>query len=384
MNNKSNILENIKNLWKKVIYYYINELLSSTLIFNNSFNNSSIEGKLIVLNNYMTKNIMEHKDSKSKVTFIIISEKKSINNCWNNGFYGKGNLSRSEPIWSEKILKDLMKRNSGINNQNLKNLLDNSRLSGIENNDINNSYSFLNNLIKLKAMSSKILKLDNWNKELFMYILHFGFLLSLSFFKDLSLIAMNPYKFWRNIKDYYQQYILKDEKQKLKNSTKFINMEYLQLELEEAFFLKYALNCISIKYNQKVLNINDCWNLFRRNINDPSDPFILKYVAYHYYRSQGWIVKEGLKYGVDYVLYQKGPMFSHSEYAISVIPVINDKENLKYTIQTSHEVNCTNRKLVYCYIIVPKDVDLKTPECLKRYSVYEIRMKRWNPDKTRN
>lgn len=63
---------------------------------------------------------------------------------------------------------------------------------------------------------------------------------------------MNPYKFWRNIKDYYQQYILKDEKQKLKNSTKFINMEYLQLELEEAFFLKYALNCISIKYNQKV------------------------------------------------------------------------------------------------------------------------------------
>jgi len=168
MNNKSNILENIKNLWKKVIYYYINELLSSTLIFNNSFNNSSIEGKLIVLNNYMTKNIMEHKDSKSKVTFIIISEKKSINNCWNNGFYGKGNLSRSEPIWSEKILKDLMKRNSGINNQNLKNLLDNSRLSGIENNDINNSYSFLNNLIKLKAMSSKIL-----SKKYFLFMIFF-------------------------------------------------------------------------------------------------------------------------------------------------------------------------------------------------------------------
>jgi len=39
---------------------------------------------------------------------------------------------------------------------------------------------------------------------------------------------------------------------------------------------------------------------FRNNINNPADAFILKYVVYHYYRSQGWIVKEGIKYGVDY------------------------------------------------------------------------------------
>ncbi|KAG0023670.1 hypothetical protein BGZ80_008584 [Entomortierella chlamydospora] len=56
------------------------------------------------------------------------------------------------------------------------------------------------------------------------------------------------------------------------------------------------------------------------------NPFIVRYVVYHYYRSQGWIVKDGLKYGADFLLYQKGLVFGHSQYAVQVVP-FNDINN---------------------------------------------------------
>ena len=43
------------------------------------------------------------------------------------------------------------------------------------------------------------------------------------------------------------------------------------------------------------------------------NPFLVHYVAYHHYRSLGWVVKGGIKFCVDYLLYKKGPVFTHAE-----------------------------------------------------------------------
>jgi tRNA-splicing endonuclease subunit Sen2 len=43
------------------------------------------------------------------------------------------------------------------------------------------------------------------------------------------------------------------------------------------------------------------------------NPFLINYVVYHHYRSLGWVVKGGLKFCVDYLLYKRGPVFSHAE-----------------------------------------------------------------------
>ena len=57
---------------------------------------------------------------------------------------------------------------------------------------------------------------------------------------------------------------------------------------------------------------------------------MLTYVAYHYFRSLGWVVKSGTKFCVDFLLYKKGPVFSHAEYVIAnrfavlVIPYYED------------------------------------------------------------
>jgi len=36
-------------------------------------------------------------------------------------------------------------------------------------------------------------------------------------------------------------------------------------------------------------------------------------VFLHHYRSLGWVVKNGVKFSVDYLLYKRGPVFHHAE-----------------------------------------------------------------------
>jgi len=46
------------------------------------------------------------------------------------------------------------------------------------------------------------------------------------------------------------------------------------------------------------------------------NPFLINYVVYHHYRSLGWVVKGGIKFCVDYLLYKRGPVFSHAEWVM--------------------------------------------------------------------
>ncbi|KAF9106658.1 tRNA splicing endonuclease subunit sen2 [Mortierella sp. GBA35] len=126
------------------------------------------------------------------------------------------------------------------------------------------------------------------------------------------------------------------------------NYEHLQLSLEEAFFLVFAVECISVSertassnkdrgsfYTATPLSVQECWLRFaeasvlrqatRSSTSpplleiSPVNPFIIRYVVYHYYRSLGWVVKDGLKYGTDYLLYKKGLVFGHSQFGVRTI-----------------------------------------------------------------
>lgn len=131
------------------------------------------------------------------------------------------------------------------------------------------------------------------------------------------------------------------------------NVEHLQLTLQEAFFLLWNLDCLSIQSPDDArqlacaprvplltsllipaadqgdtLTLAQIWNAFQ-NVYIPSptlapsldppqhrrfdNPFLVNYVIYHHYRSLGWVVKSGIKFCVDYLLYKRGPIFSHAE-----------------------------------------------------------------------
>lgn len=74
--------------------------------------------------------------------------------------------------------------------------------------------------------------------------------------------------------------------------------ESLVLSLEETFFLHHSLRCLKIldfERNSELSTdefLNICCSL--------KTNFILYFIVYHYYRSKGWIVKDGLKFGGDF------------------------------------------------------------------------------------
>ena len=97
------------------------------------------------------------------------------------------------------------------------------------------------------------------------------------------------------------------------------NIEHLQLTLEEAFFLSYGLGVLKITYegsNRQISN-PELLKLFRmqsyipavpKEKLQPDDPFLLNYVVYHHFRSLGWVVRSGVKFAVDYRKLPSSPL----------------------------------------------------------------------------
>ncbi|XP_008103417.3 tRNA-splicing endonuclease subunit Sen2 isoform X1 [Anolis carolinensis] len=151
--------------------------------------------------------------------------------------------------------------------------------------------------------------------------------------------------------------------------------EYLQLSLEEAFFLVYALGCLSIHYNEVPLSIVKLWEVF----SGAQPNFKATYMAYHYFRSKGWVPKVGLKYGTDLLLYRKGPPFYHASYSVIVELVNGDFEgplrrpfSWKSLSGLNRSTANVSKELLFCYLIKPSDMtekEMLSPECFKRIKV---------------
>ncbi|XP_038052169.1 tRNA-splicing endonuclease subunit Sen2-like [Patiria miniata] len=169
--------------------------------------------------------------------------------------------------------------------------------------------------------------------------------------------------------------------------------EYLQLKLEEAFFLSYGLGCLTVlDENKKALDLTEMWQAFcyrQRN-------FVASYVAYHYYRSKGWVPRDGLKYGAHYVLYKHGPPFYHGSYSVIIQMVTEGSWDSSDTspVLTWPAVSGMDRitetvakEVVFCYVIRPSDLsdqDMQSPRCIPRFKVQEILMKRWVSSRERD
>ncbi|XP_038176046.1 tRNA-splicing endonuclease subunit Sen2 [Arvicola amphibius] len=166
--------------------------------------------------------------------------------------------------------------------------------------------------------------------------------------------------------------------------------EYLQLSLEEAFFLAYALGCLSIYYEKEPLTIVKLWQAF----TTVQPTFRTTYMAYHYFRSKGWVPKVGLKYGTDLLLYRKGPPFYHASYSVIVELVDDNFEgslrrpfSWKSLAALSRVSGNVSKELMLCYLIKPSSMtseDMETPECMKRIQVQEVILSRWVSSRERS
>ncbi|KAJ6130428.1 hypothetical protein N7512_003208 [Penicillium capsulatum] len=193
------------------------------------------------------------------------------------------------------------------------------------------------------------------------------------------------------------------------------NEEHLQLSNEETFFLVYGLGVLQV-VDRETNNIIPASSLLpllchhsyypsRDTSADlkPDDPFIISYAVYHHFRSIGWVVRSGIKFGTDYILYNRGPVFSHAEFAVIIVPSYSDPYWAETQERRDHAerqqarswwwLHCVNRvqaqvkkSLVICYVEVPPPVpftgDIGT--VLRRYQVREFLLRRWIPNRARD
>ncbi|XP_058534830.1 tRNA-splicing endonuclease subunit Sen2 isoform X2 [Ochotona princeps] len=166
--------------------------------------------------------------------------------------------------------------------------------------------------------------------------------------------------------------------------------ECLQLSLEEAFFLVYALGCLSIYYEKEPLPIVKLWQAF----STVQPTFRTTYLAYHHFRSKGWVPKVGLKYGTDLLLYRKGPPFYHASYSV-IVELIDDRFQgslrrpftWRALAALSRVSTNVSKELLLCYLIKPStmtDDEMASPECMKRIQVQEVILSRWVSSRERS
>lgn len=202
------------------------------------------------------------------------------------------------------------------------------------------------------------------------------------------------------------------------------DQEHLQLTFEEGFFLSYVLGILDVYRGDNLL---DSTNLLRlvcaqsvfpkepsetptRHAIEPDNSFMLKYVVFHHFRSLGWVVRPGIKFACDYLLYLRGPAFTHAEFAIMIIPAYSDPywsatparmEACEKKSQRDwwwlHRLNRVqtqvHKTLLLVYVEIPPPWDgcaatengrVDVGNVLKTYHVREFVWRRWSPNRNRD
>lgn len=163
--------------------------------------------------------------------------------------------------------------------------------------------------------------------------------------------------------------------------------EHLLLTYEEAFFLSYGLGYLLVEDSLgKAMNLEEMWKTFCQR----RKKFVPIYIAYHYYRSCGWVPKPGLKFGTDLILYKEGNSFYHATYSVNVQMVESTflNEDPYHLMAKSDWVTLSGldrmnehvaKQLLFCYVIKPTALteDLLSPKCISSFSVQEMIVSRW-------
>ncbi|KAJ1864906.1 tRNA splicing endonuclease subunit sen2 [Coemansia sp. RSA 2703] len=133
------------------------------------------------------------------------------------------------------------------------------------------------------------------------------------------------------------------------------------------------------------------WKLYCQSERD----FDMKYAAYYYYRSKGWVVRSGIKFGSDFLLYDRGPAHSHSRYSIVVRHRREEKKDedkhirgladtWQYVFALSRVTSQVQKQLVICYVDRSEQEDKTAVDDgridICQYTVEELTVARFNPN----
>lgn len=387
----------------------------------------------------------------SETRSVHITDEKAIRALWEQGFFGKGSLSRSEPSWldrekrrkgvrasetSEEVTRRRREERREFKKERARKEREviEEKLHAEGRYTVKNTADGRTNEIdKLVTGSEKIHEPNNLPSPL----------RSESRPERSTITATDSPGSVEEVFSTEAQAALKEPTRRQDNAVTvapqkllqaadaIFNQEHLQLTPEEAFFLVYGLGVLQISSQkpQTVLSTQSLLSLFRQNsyfppqpLSElcPDDPFLLSYVVYHHFRSLGWVVRPGIKFAVDYLLYNRGPAFSHAEFAVVVVPSYRHPywHSTATLAAASHKresrswwwLHCVNRvqsqvrkSLLLVYVEVPPpmntvpylraytrkgawsaEADIDITGMLNQYRIRELTIRRWTPNRSRD
>ncbi|ROT39020.1 hypothetical protein SODALDRAFT_332458 [Sodiomyces alkalinus F11] len=189
------------------------------------------------------------------------------------------------------------------------------------------------------------------------------------------------------------------------------DMEHLQLVAEEAFFLVFGLGALKVldPATRSPMDVPALFQAFRRNSKfpplsldelRPDDGFLVHYAVYHHFRSLGWVPRPGIKFGMDWMLYARGPVFDHAEFGIRVMPSYTHpwwkasgqempSKSWPWLHAMVRVLAHVQKSLVLVYVDIPpppafEEAMSKGPaEVFKLYKIREVMIKRWSGNRNR-
>lgn len=289
---------------------------------------------------------------------ILVCDQWQMKYLWEHGFFGTGQLSRSEPNWQARTMSRLQLNDA--DRINLEHVTDVRRRQRLEFKKLRAEFEAKKLEMRQKGIvdeqfieQERLFLKNQRDKEL-------------AFEKDSMQIC--------------------DEDLRLIEGKSVIQLESLQLMPVEAIFLSYAVPVLKITLQQLMVSLV----LEPKSFQDIKK-LIHQYVAYHHYRSKGWCVRSGIKFGCEYLLYRRGPPFQHAEYGIMVLDA-NQSNDYTWYSSAARVVGGAKKQFVLCYVeqLIPED-DLmelwkqsKYDELFRNFKIHELLYKRWVAGKNRD
>ncbi|SCV04458.1 LAMI_0H16292g1_1 [Lachancea mirantina] len=291
---------------------------------------------------------------------VTVCREQDMRLLWDNGFFGTGRMSRSEATWRQRTAKRLGLESS---ERGLESVTEKRRQRRLQ--------------FKRERSKFEAAKLELRQKG------------------DLACEILDQERlFLRSLRDKELAYDKDDDDvvfreidhELLDDAGEVMPIEVLELMPVEAIFLSFALPVLDLQVPTLMSTLVSSNATFA-----DIESLATKYVAYHHYRSRGWCVRSGVKFGCDFLLYRRGPPFQHAEFAVMVL---NADETLDYTqySSTARVVGGARKSFVVCYVerqvserqILQFWQNHNYASAFSSFKIGEVTYRRWVPGKNRD
>ncbi|KOG97816.1 tRNA splicing endonuclease subunit SEN2 [Saccharomyces eubayanus] len=314
---------------------------------------------------------------------IIVQDDEQMLYLWDNGFFGTGQFSRSEPTWRGRTEVKL-----GLND-------DPRQIQSGTKNNAENQLT-LEKITQQRRQQRSEFKKERarLEKELLALRKKGGQIDGETILLEKQRESLRKFKLKQTEgtktvaqpQDVYEFNPRNEDNDLLDENGELKQLESLELMPVEALFLTFALPVLDIS------PANLAGKLFQPGAKyEDIHSFVRSYVIYHHYRSHGWCVRSGIKFGCDYLLYKRGPPFQHAEFCVMGLDHDASKDYTWYS-SIARVVGGAKKTFVLCYVerLIPEKEAIALwkshnfTKLFNSYQVGEVLYRRWVPGRNRD